>query len=541
MASILKQETSMAQAKNFISSFGTNNHYMFHGRPQPWVDDAVPPMPVDTMAEDREIYTSMVGGNKIQITNVRHCRQRLDWQTGKIYDMYRDDYDGTTAGVTVDGSIYFPKNLAETNFIVMVDAGLGNFHVYKCLDNRLQTTSGSVFAGTAIPSTVKPTGTTNEVIQLSDGYRWKYMYTISELEKAQFLAPTFMPIQNVANNVATGGAGAVHAIMVDNGGSGYTTTPTITFQGDGTVAPTVDSITITNGTIRHIKLASFGTGYSYCKVVISAPSSGGVSAVVHAVITPHNGHGAHNIDECYADKIMISRSLDNTLVPGGYRYRQVGILRNPTNFATEVLTSADEIQNDTRFQYVIVDGAGNLVNGDVVKNVAGDVVGVVSRFTSVAEFGVQVISVSAGGTGYTQAPLVVLAAPTGDNPVTATAEATVQAGVVTRITITNPGSGYLSAPAITITPVVGGDGAAAFATIANNSFVSLIQRPEDRIDSIDNNDVLSNFDATLKLKVFGKQTPTIKYGSGKIIFVENRTPVIRTNITQERYKFILDF
>jgi hypothetical protein len=540
MAAILKQETSLAQAKNFIGSFGTNNYYMFHGRPQAWSDDAVPPTPLDTIDEEREIYTSIVGANKIQLANVRHCRQRLDWVNGNYYDMYRDNYDGTVAGVTVSGQQYFPANLAESNFIVLVDAGLGNFHVYKCLDNRLQTTDGSTFAGTPVPSTIKPTGTTNEIIQLSDGYRWKYMYTVSEIEKAQFLAPTFTPIQNIPNNVSSNGAGAVHALIVENGGSGYTSTPTITFDGDGTTAPTVDSVTIVNGEIKHIKLSTFGTGYSYCKVIVANPATG-VTAIVNAVTSPYNGHGFNNIDECYADKIMISRAIDPTIAPNGYRYRQVGILRNPTNLATEVLATSDVIQADSKFQYVIDEGAGTLLNGDVIKNTSDEVIGVVSKFETVATQGVQLISTSNGGTGYTVAPLIEIEAPTEVGGVTATAVATVVAGVITKISITNPGSGYETNPSVTITPVSGGAGATATATISPNAFVSIIQRTEDRLDSIDNNDVVTNADDTIKIKVFNKINPTIKYGSGKIVFVENRTPVIRTGLTQERYKFILDF
>jgi hypothetical protein len=540
MAAILKQETSLAQAKNFISSFGTNNYYMFHGRPQAWSNEAIPPTPLDTIEEEREIYTSMVSANKIQLANVRHCRQRLDWVNGDYYDMYRDDYDGTVPGVTVDGEVSYPQNLAASNFIVLVDAGLGNFHVYKCLDNRLQTTDGSTFAGTPVPSTIKPTGTTNEIIQLSDGYRWKYMYTISEIEKAQFLAPTFTPIQNIPSNVATNGAGSVHALIVENGGSGYTTTPTITFEGDGTTAPTVDSVTIVNGEIKHIKLATFGTGYSYCKVVVANPATG-VTASVRAIISPYNGHGYNNIEECYADKIMISRAIDPTIAPNGYRYRQVGILRNPTNFATEVLTTADSVQADLKFQYVIDEGAGTLLNGDVIKNTADKVIGVVSKFETTASQGVQLISISNGGTGYSVAPLIEIEAPTEVGGVTATAVATVSGGVITKISLTNPGSGYLTTPAVSITPVSGGAGAASTATIAPNAFVSIIQRAQDRLDSIDNNDIVTNADATIKIKVFNKTNPTIKYGSGKIVFVENRTPVIRTGLTQERYKFILDF
>ncbi len=536
MSSILKLDTSLAQAKNFVSSFGTNSYYMFHGRPQAWVDDLNPPTPKDTVFEEVETAASMVYANKIGLSNIRHCVPRVDWASGNYFDMYRDDYDGTVAGVTLAGDVHYPDTLADTNHIVFVDAGLGNFHVYKCLDNRLQTTDGSVYAGTVRPSTVKPTGTTNEIIQLSDGYRWKYMYTLSEIDKSQFLAPTFFPIQNVENNVATNGNGAVHSIIITNAGSGYTSAPTITFDGDGTVDPVVDSVTIVNGEIRHIKLSSFGTGFTYCKVNIANPATG-VPAQAKAVITPYGGHGFNNIDECFADKIMVSRAITPAMIANGYRYRQVGIIRNPKNYGTEVNASAESVQMDTFYQYVIDQGSGSLVNGDVVKNAAGDAVGIVSRFETQASQGVQLISVTAGGSGYTSAPTVEIEAPTTGTQ--ATAVATVSGGIITKISITNPGSGYTTTPAVTITG--SGSSGAATATIAPNAFVGIIQRPEDRLDSIDNNEILSNIDSTLKIKVFAKVNPTIKFNSGKQIFVENRTPVVRTGTTQERYKFILDF
>jgi len=537
MASILKLDTSLSQAKNFVSSFGTNSYYLFHGRPQAWDDDAEPPTPLDTVQEEVETAASMVLANKISLSDLRHCVPRIDWNTGEYFDMFRDDYDGTVAGVSATGAARYPTSIADARCVVLVDAGLGNFHVYKCLDNRLQTTDGVIFAGTPVPSTVKPTGTTNEIIQLSDGYRWKYMYTVSEIEKAQFLAPTFFPIQNVANNVATNGEGAVHSLIITNAGSGYTSTPTITFQGDGTVAPVVDSVTMSNGQVKHIKLSSYGKGYTYCKVNITNPASG-VTAQARAIITPYGGHGYNNIDECYADKIMVSRSINPANVVNGYRYRQIGILRNPTNFGTEVLAAAESLQADYYYQYVIDEGAGTIQNGDLVKSAAGTIVGTVSRFETKDTYGVQLISLSSGGTGYTSAPTIEIAEPPSGG-VRATAVATVSGGVITKISITNPGSGYEENPAVTITGA--GLGASATSYIALNAYVGIIQRPEDRLDSIDNNDILSNFDGTIKLKVFNKTNPAMKFNSGKQIFVENRTPVIRTGSTQERYKFILDF
>jgi hypothetical protein len=69
--------------------------------------------------------------------------------------------------------------------------------------------------------------------------------------------------------------------------------------------------------------------------------------------------------------------------------------------------------------------------------------------------------VTAGGTGYTSAPTVTISAPAGTGS-TATATATVAGNVVTGLTITSAGSGYTSTQAITVT-LTGGGGSSATA------------------------------------------------------------------------------
>ena len=81
---------------------------------------------------------------------------------------------------------------------------------------------------------------------------------------------------------------------------------------------------------------------------------------------------------------------------------------------------------------------------------------------------VSVIMVTGGGSGYssTNPPMVTIAAPTtSGSPATAIAIVNV-GGVVTGLTITNPGSGYTSAPQVTIAPPASGTTATATATIA---------------------------------------------------------------------------
>jgi hypothetical protein len=79
------------------------------------------------------------------------------------------------------------------------------------------------------------------------------------------------------------------------------------------------------------------------------------------------------------------------------------------------------------------------------------------------------IVVSNGGSGYTSAPTVTLSGGGGSG---ATAVATNSGGAVTAITITNPGSGYTSAPTVAFSGGAG-SGAAATATITPGVYLSI--------------------------------------------------------------------
>jgi len=74
---------------------------------------------------------------------------------------------------------------------------------------------------------------------------------------------------------------------------------------------------------------------------------------------------------------------------------------------------------------------------------------------------VDVITITAGGSGYTGAPSVVISPPTTPGGVQALASAFIFNGEVVNIAVNNPGSGYTSAPTVTFS---GGNGVGAAAT-----------------------------------------------------------------------------
>jgi hypothetical protein len=73
------------------------------------------------------------------------------------------------------------------------------------------------------------------------------------------------------------------------------------------------------------------------------------------------------------------------------------------------------------------------------------------------------IYITNGGTGYTSAPTITISAPNDANGIQATATATVTANVVTSISLTNAGSGYTTAPTVTFAGV--GTNATAIASV----------------------------------------------------------------------------
>lgn len=93
------------------------------------------------------------------------------------------------------------------------------------------------------------------------------------------------------------------------------------------------------------------------------------------------------------------------------------------------------------------------------------------------------VNVTAGGTGYTDGAAATFDAAPGGG-VTATGTINVSGGVITSITITNPGAGYTTAPGVT----VGGGTSATFATkIAPNRYTNgnivFVDRTEAQTES----------------------------------------------------------
>ena len=160
-----------------------SNEYWFLGlaKSDPWKDtvgnaiDNTPPTNVDSVESQVNFKRNMLFAKRIFPTDVSLAVRRVDWEPNQIYTQYDDDID-----------LFNDTNPA--NFYVLVEKR----RVYKCISNN-----------SASSSTVAPTHTDTSIRQLSDGYRWKFLYTITEDNDENFLLDDFMPVEfinNIPNN-----------------------------------------------------------------------------------------------------------------------------------------------------------------------------------------------------------------------------------------------------------------------------------------------------------------------------------------------------
>lgn len=142
------------------------------------------------------------------------------------------------------------QKLEDSLFYVVTD----EYNVYKCLDNNLNG-----------PSTVKPTTTTVEPVKTSDGYLWKFMYSIPIALRNKFLTDDYMPVITALRSQFYSN-GQLQTIRIDSPGSGYTS-GAITVQGDGYLPS--DPIYLTG-----LQYTSGGLNYVDPTVSIDPPFTG---------------------------------------------------------------------------------------------------------------------------------------------------------------------------------------------------------------------------------------------------------------------------
>ena len=348
MAAIITNKFRINNAEQFVESFSETSaetYYLFIGRAHAWASDAdvqgntiaegtdaSPPTPNDDVTSEFYNWDDMLGAKLIASTDVSRAIPRRNWTTGTTYDMYEHNIGSSNAansGAT---------NLFDSTYVVMNSS----YAVYKVIENDGATAS-----------TVEPTSTSNSIFATSDGYRWKYMYSLTSAETLNFMSTDFIHCSTDSTVSAAAVDGALDTALVVAGGSSYTTSSgstisAIPIRGDGSSG--VASVTISSGAISAVSITTAGTGYTYAYItnadIIAATNAGGAGSGgnINVIIPPKGGHGANALKELGAFYVMMNKSLvgvEGTSDIGvANDFRRIGLIRNPTNFGTTTVATA---------------------------------------------------------------------------------------------------------------------------------------------------------------------------------------------------------
>ena len=348
MAAIITNKFRINNALQFYESFSEDSattYYLFIGRAHAWASDAdvqgntiaegtdaSPPTPNDDISSEFYNWDDMLGAKIIASTDVSYCIPRRNWTTGTTYDHY--EHNISSSNTANSGA----TNLFDSTFVVMNSA----YAVYKCIENDSNTAS-----------TVEPTSTSNSIVTTGDGYKWKYMYSLTSAETLNFMSTDFIHVSTDSTVTAAAVDGALDTIEVVAGGSSYSlsagaTISAIPIRGDGSSG--ICSVTISSGAIASAAVTTAGTGYTYAYItnadIIAGTNAGGAGSGgnVNVFIPPKGGHGKNAITELGGFYVMINKSLtgaEGTSDIGvGNDFRRIGLIRDPYNYGTTTVASA---------------------------------------------------------------------------------------------------------------------------------------------------------------------------------------------------------
>lgn len=351
MPAIITQNLRFHNSEQFYEAFTEPANtliYVFIAKSSPWNDnlDSVGTVAnrIDNPELSYKLYDEMIAMKRVLSTDVEYVIPRYDWVSGTVYNYY--DHTSNTLfnnEITTRVGIAGAVQRALQPFYVLDTT---TFNVYKCLANSK-----------GAPSTVRPAGSSANVITMGDGYQWKYMYNIPAGKRSRFLNSDFMYVTD--NNYSSNIDGALDVIVVTNTGSGYTSAPNVVITGDGTGATA--NVTLLGNTVSNVNIVSRGSGYRYANVLFSG--GGGSNASARVLIGPKGGHAANARLELGGFSIILAPQLineENGIFPVDNDFRVLGLIKDPYEYGTTSVASGSTYSMRKNLYLANVTGAFTL-------------------------------------------------------------------------------------------------------------------------------------------------------------------------------------
>ena len=390
MPAIITNKFRIHNSEQFSESFSEaspNVYYLGIGRPQAFATqtrgdlrtdnqgtDVAPLTPVDSVQEEFYTFDDLLAAKKIASSDVSFVIPRRNWTTSTVYDYYRHDYGNRVTGSTsVQTANSGATSLLDSTFYVMSST----YNVYKVLDNNSNAAS-----------TTEPTGTSTAVLTTADGYKWKYMYTLSATQQSNFLSTDFMAVETNSTVSAAAVDGAVRIVKIKSTGTGGTngTFTGIAIRGDGS-SGTV-SVTVAGGVITAVTVTNVGSGYTFAYIrnadIVTAGATGLTGSELDVIIEPKGGHGFNAVKELGGFYVMLNTNFEGTESSntGDFTvtndFRRIALLRDP--FSGGVAASASTLRATKAIRFAASPAPGTFTVDEEINQATTGAVGKVVEY-----------------------------------------------------------------------------------------------------------------------------------------------------------------
>lgn len=340
----LKESVTESQNTKLYFTFGKITSW------QPPYNDEVPQPANSSISTIPEVWRNMIGGKLINGSDIAHVIPRYNWTANTVYRAYDN-----LAPDLYDANVKF--------YIVN-----SNYNVYKCIANNYGSNS-----------TVEPTSVNPSVETItSDGYIWKYMYTISDNDLMRFTTDDYIPVKTISSDDGSTQwsvqeaaiDGAINYIYVTNPGAYYTNSQNIvvTITGDGSGAAAFAVMSNVTNTVNNIIVTNPGYGYTYANVTINGGGTIASTANIanaRAIISPIGGHGSDPLYELGGKNLMFNirlRYSEDGVFPETNDFRQISILKDPLDTTSNTMVKPAFLQA----QVLTLFGSGDYNNDEIV-------------------------------------------------------------------------------------------------------------------------------------------------------------------------------